>query len=73
MYLCVCVRERKGWITNVFPIEVGYRGFIANSNHVFLINLGLPPSDKRKYMKNIQDKTLTASAWVWQSHRVTTI
>ena len=64
-----CVRN--GWITNVFPIEVGCRGFIANSTSVFLTNLGLPPSDKRKYMEKIQDKSLTASAWIWQSNRAT--
>ena len=64
---------RNGWITNVFPIEVGCRGFIANSTSVFLTNLGLPPSDKRKYTEKIQDKALTASAWIWQSHRATTI
>ena len=66
-----CVRN--GWITNVFPIEVGYRGFIANSTSEFLTNLGLLPSNKRKYMDKIQDKALTASAWIWQSHWVTTI
>ena len=58
-----CVRN--GWIMNVFPIAVGCRGFIANSTSVFLTNLVLPPSDKRKYMEKIQDKTLTASAWIW--------
>ena len=41
--------------------------------YIFLTNLGLPPSDKRKYMKKIQDKALTASAWIWQSHQATTI
>ena len=66
-----CVRN--GWIMNVFPIKVGCRGFIANSTSVFLTNLGLPPSDKRKYMEKIQNKALTASVWIWQSHRVTTI
>ena len=66
-----CVRN--GWIANVFPIEVGCRGFIANSTSVFLTNLGLPPLDKRKYMEKIQDKALTASTWIWQSHKVTTI
>ena len=64
---------RNGWITNVFPIEVGCRGFIANSTSAFLTNLGLPPSDKRKYIEKIHDNPLTASAWIWQSHRVTTI
>ena len=38
--------------------------FIAKSTSVFLTNLGLPPSDKRKYMEKIQDKALTASAWI---------
>ena len=82
--MCVCVyiyiyedlREqcvRNDWITNVFPIEVGCRGFFANLTSVFLSNLVLPPSDKRKYMEKIQDKDLTASAWIWQSHRATTI
>ena len=66
-----CVRN--GWITNVFPNKVGCRGFVANSTSIFLTNLGLPPSDKRKYMEKIQDKALTTSAWIWQSHRVTTI
>ena len=66
-----CVRN--GWITNIFPIEVECRGFIANSTSVFLTNLGLPPSDKRKYIEKIQDKALTASAWIWQPYRATTI
>ena len=61
-----CVRN--GWITNALPIEVRCRGFIANSTSVFLTF-----SDKRKYMEKTQDKALTESAWIWQSHRVTTI
>ena len=69
--------ENFDWVMkiceNVFPIEVGCRGFIANSTAVFLTNLGLPPLDKRKYIEKIQDKALTASAWIWQSHRATTI
>ena len=63
----------NGWITKVFLIKVGCRGFIANSTTIFLTNLGLSPSDKRKYMEKIQDKALTASAWIWQSHRVMTV
>ena len=66
-------RARNGWITSIFPIEVGCRCFIANSTSVFLTNFGLPPSDKRKYTEKIQDKALTASAWIWQSHWMTTI
>ena len=61
------------YITNVFPIKVGCRGFIANPTSVFLTNLGFPPSNKRKYMEKIQDKDLTASAQIWQTRRVMTI
>ena len=35
-----CVRN--GWITKVFSIEVGCRGFIADATFVFLTNLRLP-------------------------------
>ena len=66
-----CVRNDL--ITNVFPIEVGCKGFIAIATSVFLTNLGLPPSDKRKYMEKITDKALTASAWIWQSYWATKI
>ena len=51
---------KNGWIMDVFPIEVGCRGIIANSTSVFLTDLGLAPSDKRKYMEKFQDKALTA-------------
>ena len=64
---------KNAWITNVFPIEVKWRSFITNSTSAFWINLRLPPSDKRKYVEKIKYKALTASAWIWQSHRVTTI
>ena len=76
IYIYEDLREqcvRNGWITNLFPIKVGCWGFITNSTSVFFSNLGILPSDKRKYMEKIQDKALTASAWIWQSHRATTI
>ena len=57
-----CVRKR--WITNVFPIEVRYRGFITNSTSGYFINIALSPLDKRKYIKKIQDKAQTASALI---------
>ena len=59
---------RNGWITNIFPIEVGCRGFITNSTSVLLTNLGLSQSAKKKYIKKIQEKALTASSRIWQSH-----
>ena len=44
---------RNGWMTHVFPIEVGCRGFIINSISVFLTKFGLSQSDKWKYIKMI--------------------
>ena len=45
---------RNGKITNVFPIKVGCRGFITNSNSAFITNLRLSPSGKRKYIKRYE-------------------
>ena len=61
------------YVSNVFPSEVGCQSYITNSTSVFLTNLGFPPSDERKYIKKFQDQTLSASVWIWQSHRVTSI
>ena len=58
---------RNGWTTTIFPVEVGCRGFIANSTSAFISNLGFSPSDRRKYIDQIQDKALSASAWIWQT------
>ena len=59
---------RNGWTTTVFPLEVGCRGFIATSAYAFLSNLGLSPSEKRKYIEEVQNKALSASAWIWQTY-----
>ena len=54
---------------------ISYRGqmlrFHTNSTSVFLSNFRLSLSDKQKYIK--KGKALTASAWIWQSHWVTSI
>ena len=53
--------------------EQHVRNSLPTQPPTFLTNLGLSPSDKRKYEKKIQDKALTASVWIQQSHRVTSI
>ena len=58
----------NGWAATVFPVEIGCRGVIANSAFAFLSNLGLLPSEKRIFIEEIQDKVLSASAWIWQTH-----
>ena len=58
----------NGWAATVFPVEVGCRGVIANSTFAFLSNLGFLLSVKRKFIEEIQDKALSTSAWIWQTH-----
>ena len=55
----------NGWSTDIFPLEIGCRGFISNSTSTFLTK----PAEKREYIKNIQNKTLTASERIWHSYQ----
>ena len=45
----------NGWSTDIFPFGIGCRGFISNTTSTFLIKLGLSPSEKREYIKKVQD------------------
>ena len=42
---------KNGWSTDIFPLEIGCRCFISNSNSTFLTKLGLSPAEKREYVK----------------------
>ena len=64
---------KNGWSTDIFPLEIGCQGFISNSTSTFLYKLGLSPSEKRKYIKKIQNKTVNASERIWQSYKANTI
>ena len=37
--------------TDLFPLEIGFQGFISNSTSTFLIKLELSPAEKREYVK----------------------
>ena len=66
-----CVKN--GWSTDIFPLEIRFQGFISNSTSMFLTKLRLSPAEKREYIKKIQNKTVTASEWIWHSYRSNTI
>lgn len=40
--------ERAGWSCQVFPFEVGARGFVARSTQRLLSEIGLPPRESRQ-------------------------
>ena len=49
-----CVKN--GWSTDIFPLDIGCRGFISNSTSTFLTNPGLSPAVKREYIKRYKTK-----------------
>ena len=56
----------KGNVVRLFAVEVGSRGFLANSMYTLLRQLNMPPKDLNKAVKNIRIITENASCWIWQ-------
>ena len=48
---------KNGEPTNKFPIEVLFRGFIANSTLLYMIKFEFSPTDERKYIWNVLDQS----------------
>ena len=42
---------KNGWSTDIFPLEIGCRGFISISTSTSLTKLGLSRKEKREYIK----------------------
>ena len=66
-------RVKNGWSTDIFPLEIGLQGFILNSTSTFLTKLGFSLTEKREFIKKIQNKTVTASVRIWHLYRSNTI
>ena len=64
---------KNSWSTDIFPLEIGCRGFISNATSTFLTKFGLSPAKKMEYIKKIQNKAVTASEQIWHSYRSNTI
>ncbi len=61
--------EDKGWSCQVFPIEIGCRGFIGRSTISFLTRLGVNNHKMRAVTKRLQTAAERASSWIWsKSH-----
>ena len=61
------VEEGKvnGWTVSIWPVEVGCRGFPANSMAAFLRALGLTGKSRKVALKNLGEKAEEASRMIW--------
>ena len=64
---------KNDWSIDIFPLEIGCRGFISNITSTFLTKIRLTPAKKREYIKKIQNKAVTASERIWHLYRLNTI
>ena len=55
----------KGWTVSIWPVEVGCRGFPANSMAAFLRALGLTGKNRKSALKNLGEKAEEASRMIW--------
>ena len=58
--------SEKGNAVKLFAVEVGSRGFIANSMYSLLRQLNLKPKELNTAVSNIRTITENASCWIWQ-------
>ncbi|XP_078574196.1 uncharacterized protein LOC144860709 [Branchiostoma floridae x Branchiostoma japonicum] len=63
--LLQCCRE-KGWQSWLFPVEVGCRGFPAQSTWKLLTALGITGRARKNAVRSIGETAEAASCWVWR-------
>ena len=56
---------RSRWKTTVYTVEVGCRGFAANSLSIFLKDLGFTGKEKTNIIKKVELEAEKASNMVW--------
>ena len=61
------VEEGKvnGWTVSIWPVEVGCRGFPANSMAAFLRAIGFTGKSRKLALKNLGEKAEEASRMIW--------
>lgn len=60
--------QARGWNCELFAVEVGCRGFSAQSALKFLTRVGLSGRELKQATKSIVHEAESASAWIWQQH-----
>ncbi|MGH0145966.1 UNVERIFIED_CONTAM: hypothetical protein FKN15_012935 [Acipenser sinensis] len=59
--------EQRGWRVQVYPVEVGCRGFVAHSTTWFLRDIGFNGEEFRRIVKNLSEAAERSSNWLWLS------
>ena len=62
--------KKTGWNVSIWPVEVGCRGFPANSMTGFLRAIGLTGKCRKKALRNLGEKAEEASRkiWLWSNY-----
>jgi len=63
--------QEKGWKCWCFPVEVGCRGFVAQSLWRALGSLGISGKARRKVVSDAGKRAETASSWIWKKREET--
>ena len=58
--------KKRGWVVEVWAVEVGCRGFPAGSMSRFLKDLGITGRKKRGVLEKIAEAAERASRWLWR-------
>ena len=63
--------KQKGWNISIWSVEVGCRGFPANSMAAFLRALGYTGKSRKSALKNLGEKAEEASRmiWIWSNNQ----
>ena len=59
--------EEAGWICEVFAVEVGARGYSANSLPRALKRLGMDPKSVKSIIRKIETIATRTSFWIWSA------
>ncbi len=57
--------SQNGWKTNIFPVEVGCRGFVATSTTSLLRKIGVKGRSLQQAIKSISSAAEKSSNWLW--------
>ncbi|KAL7877460.1 hypothetical protein SRHO_G00041030 [Serrasalmus rhombeus] len=57
--------EERGWTVLVCPVEVGCRGFVANSTIRLLKEVGIRGQAQRRTIKELATTAERSSHWLW--------
>lgn len=61
--------RHHGWNTEVRPVEVGCRGFVATSTTRLLRDLGIKGQSQRSAIRAVSEAAEGSSQWLWMKRK----